>query len=326
MTPLTYPYTINISVYNEAGELVKTITNTAASSDPNSMELLMNGTETTAISPGSGNNLSIILPGIQTVQLAKGAVSYATFLWDGTNNAGQDVANGAYYIQETATDPYGHTTSITKPITVINASLYAQLNIFNSAGELVDTIRSDYDGYSWLTLDIKNDSGNGSTYVAGCGKATLTVQYTSSDSITWYGKNAQGNYVESGIYEVQLVAMTAQGLDVVASKTVELLDIGPTDDISGIKAYPNPYTGNTPLVFAWQQNTQGTIRIKIYDMAGELVRTLTGDLSTGKINWDLKSVGGQKVSSGTYICVVEGIDTTGDRITKILKLAAVIGQ
>lgn len=317
---------LTINVYNEAGELVKAITNTVVPSDPQSMELLLNGSQTTLMEPGSGNPLTIMLPGINPVQNPKGGVSYASFQWDGTNSAGQDVANGVYYIQETATDPYGHTTSITKTITAINTALYVQVNIYNSAGELVDTIKSAYDGVSWLMLNIENNSSNGNAYLVGNGNATMTIQYTASNSMTWYGKNAQGDYVASGVYEIQLVAMTAQGLDVVASKTVTLLNEGTQDVLIKLKSYPNPYPGGitTPLTFSWQARA-GTIRIKIYNIAGELVRIIAGDLGTGSITWDLKSAGGQSVSCGTYVCVVEGTDSMGDKETKILKLASIAG-
>jgi flagellar hook assembly protein FlgD len=325
ITPVPFPYVMNISVYNEAGELVKVIANTTTSQEAQQVQLLVNGNQTNVVSPGSGNALTILLPNVETPDQQK--TSGSTFSWDGTNSAGQDVANGAYYIKETTTDPYGHTNIITKPVTVINASQYVQVNIFNTAGELVATVSQAYDGSGPLSLNISNTSGNTNYALpVGQGAPGITIYYTSTEFLPWDGKNSQGDYVASGVYEVQLVVKTSTGSNVIVSKPVTLLNEGSADVLGTVKTLPNPYTGDTttPLKFTWQPSAGGTIKIKIYNIAGELVRTLVGDLGAAAINWDLKGVGGQTVSSGTYICVVEGADNNGNKKTKIVKLSAII--
>jgi flagellar hook assembly protein FlgD len=311
---------MNISVYNEAGELVKVIANTTTSQEAQQVQLLVNGSQSNVVSPGSGNALTILLPNVETPDQQK--TSGSTFSWDGTNSGGQDVANGAYYIKETTTDPYGHTDIITKPITVINSSQYVQVNIFNSAGELVATMSEPNPTGEQMVLQVNNVVSVGSE------AQPIGIAYTTSGAsfITWDGKNSQGDYVESGVYEVQMVVKTEQGQSVVASKSVTILDEGAADVLGTVKSLPNPYTGNgtTPLKFTWQPSADGTIKIKIYNIAGELVRTLVGDLGAAAINWDLKGVGGQSVSSGTYICVVEGVDNNGNKKTKIVKIAAIV--
>jgi flagellar hook assembly protein FlgD len=324
MTPQLFPYALNISVYNEAGELVKVITNTASAENEQDMELLMNGSQTSMVLPGSGNALTIMMPGIVTPgQLKNG---YADFTWDGTNSAGQDVANGEYYIKATTTDPFGHTTTIIKQVTALDQAQYAQINIFNSAGELVQTIKGPYDGTSQAELNLSNGTNNNNVFAVGNGSPPITINYTATSYLTWNGQSAQGNYIQSGVYEIQLVITTGAGYATRISKTITILNAGTADLMGVVKSLPNPYTGNgtIPLKFTWQPITTGTIEIKIYDMAGELVRILTGDLAAGTINWDLKSAGGQKVSSGTYICVVEGVDNTGNKKIKIVKIAAII--
>jgi flagellar hook assembly protein FlgD len=326
ITPVPFPYVMNISVYNEAGELVKVIANTTTSQEAQQVQLLLNGSQTNVVSPGSGTPLTIQIPNIETPDQQK--TSGVSFTWDGTNSAGQDVANGAYYIKETTTDPYGHTDIITKPITVINDSQYVQVNIYNSAGELVQTIQGAYNGSDQVSLNISNSSG-ADNYVFGVGKGApaIIIGYTTTGAnVTWNGQNSQGDYVASGVYEVQLVVKSSTGLSVVASKPITILDEGSGDVLGTVKSLPNPYTGTgaTPLIFTWQPSAGGTIKIKIYNIAGELVRTLTGDLGAATINWDLKSVGGQQVSSGTYICVVSGADNNGNKTTKIVKMSAII--
>jgi flagellar hook assembly protein FlgD len=315
---------MNISVYNEAGELVKVIANTTTSQEAQQVQLLVNGNQSNVISPGSGNALTILLPNVETPDQQK--TSGSTFSWDGTNSAGQDVANGDYYIKETTTDPYGHTDIITKPITVINSSQYVQANIFNSAGELVATVSQAYDGSGPISLNLSNGSNSTSVFPVGSGEPDISINYTSTEFLPWDGKNSQGDYVVSGVYEVQLVVKTSTGSSVIASKPITILDEASGDVLGTIKSLPNPYTGDTttPLKFTWQPSADGTIKIKIYNIAGELVRTLVGDLGAATINWDLKGVGGQTVSSGTYICVFEGVDNNGNKKTKIVKIAAII--
>ncbi len=326
ITPVPFPYVMNISVYNEAGELVKTIVSTTTSQEAQQVQLLLNGNQATVVAPGSGTPLTIKVPGLETPDQQKNG--YASFTWDGTNSAGQDVTNGTYYIKETTTDPYGHSDIITKQITAINEDQYVQVNIFNSAGELVQTITAPYNGSGQVSLSISNSTGS-NNYVFGIGKGApaIVIGYTTTGlNVPWDGKNAQGNYLQSGVYEVQLVVKTNQGISIKASKSITLLNEGNTDVLGTIKSLPNPYIGDTstPLIFTWQPSANGAIKIKIYNIAGELVRTLVGDLGAASINWDLKSVGGQTVSSGTYICVVEGVDTIGNKTRKIVKLSAII--
>ena len=327
ITPVPFPYTMSIGVYNEAGELVRSITVTTTSSEPLGVGLYdSKGNSTNVIVPGTAGALNIAVPGIETPG-SQNKNQTVSFQWDGTNDAGQDVANGVYYIQETTTDTFGHTEIITKPVTAINFSKYAQINIYNSAGELVDTIQVPYDGASQLSLNLSSSTGNDSVFLVGNGMQAMTITYTATGYVTWNGTDSQGNYLSSGVYEVQLVAKTAQGLQVIASKTVTILDEKTNDLLSGLKAYPNPYIGDgstTPFTIAWQSGTAGTVKIKIYNIAGELVRTVSGDLNSGAMNWDLRATGGQQVSSGTYIFVAEAADTLGDRKTKIIKIAAIV--
>jgi flagellar hook assembly protein FlgD len=314
---------MNISVYNEAGELVKVITTTTTSEEAQDVQLLLNNNPTNTMSPGTP--LTIKVPGLETPDQQKNG--YAEYTWNGTNSGGQEVANGVYYIKETTTDGYGHTDVITKQITVLNENQSVQLNIFNSAGELVATIMGTYDGNSQVSLNLSNGSNSTSVFPVGKGEPPITITYDATNPpLTWNGQNSQGDYIQSGVYEVQLVVNSGTGSSSRISKSITFLNEGSTDVLGTVKTLPNPYIGDTttPLVFTWQPSAGGTIKIKIYNVAGELVRTLTGDLGAATINWDLKSVGGQTVSSGTYICVVMGVDNNGNKKTKIVKMSAMI--
>lgn len=66
--------------------------------------------------------------------------------------------------------------------------------------------------------------------------------------------------------------------------------------------------GITALAFAVPDGSQATVKIRLYDPAGRLVRTLVDDMySAGayRVQWDLKDQRGSRVAPGVYIAVME---------------------
>ena len=55
----------------------------------------------------------------------------------------------------------------------------------------------------------------------------------------------------------------------------------------------------------------GRAYVHVYNIRGELVRTLTAPLSDGYVRWNLKSTGGYNVSTGVYLIVVETKNDNG---------------
>lgn len=69
-----------------------------------------------------------------------------------------------------------------------------------------------------------------------------------------------------------------------------------------LQNYPNPFNPSTTIEF--QIPRTGKAEIKIFNVVGQLVRTLTSAFPTAgihKVIWDAKSNFGQTVSSGVYI-------------------------
>jgi hypothetical protein len=83
------------------------------------------------------------------------------------------------------------------------------------------------------------------------------------------------------------------------------------ENLSNVFVYPNPcYTSkNYQLTFA---GLTENVTIKIFNITGELVRTLQKNDKGDKTNWDLKNEAGEKVASGIYIYLVIDNDT-GER-------------
>ena len=81
-----------------------------------------------------------------------------------------------------------------------------------------------------------------------------------------------------------------------------------------LKAFPNPF--NNVLNIELPSMRGGESEIKIYDIAGRLIRTLNA--KEGKTTWDAMDDFGQKASSGIYFIRVE--TPQGPLRTKILFL------
>ena len=73
-----------------------------------------------------------------------------------------------------------------------------------------------------------------------------------------------------------------------------------------LKNYPNPFNPTTTITFSLLK--QGNVSLKIYNIKGELVRTLLeGKQASGihSIPWDGKDNQGNNVSSGCYLCKMD---------------------
>ena len=82
-----------------------------------------------------------------------------------------------------------------------------------------------------------------------------------------------------------------------------------------LPAYPNPFNSQVSIPF--RLFVRSTVSIKIYDVAGQLVRILdVGDRwpglyhgTTGTAYWDGRNQNGQDVGSGVYVGVVSAGQT-----------------
>ena len=99
-------------------------------------------------------------------------------------------------------------------------------------------------------------------------------------------------------------------------------------DINLINAVPNPYYGanayerdqfNRVLRFT---NLPQTATIRVFNLLGDLVRTLRKDDGSTSVDWDLLNENGLPVASGMFIAHVE-IPGIGE---KVLKIAVILAQ
>ena len=97
-------------------------------------------------------------------------------------------------------------------------------------------------------------------------------------------------------------------------------DTSPSDNGLHIgPARPNPFTETAIIDFSLAE--RGPFTIAVYDMAGQLVRTLasgTGAPGNHSVPWDGRGEGGRRLASGVYLCHL-----TMERGRKLLKMVLI---
>jgi len=89
------------------------------------------------------------------------------------------------------------------------------------------------------------------------------------------------------------------------SSSVVAVDGPPAAAASGLRRIgPNPFQASTTVRFDLAQRAR--VALRVYDVAGRLVRTLVGDEELGAgshaLDWDGRDEGGGRLSPGLYFC------------------------
>jgi len=322
LTPVPFPYVLKIEAYNEAGERVKLICEVRISENIGDLYMRVNGKDAEVYDPfdmdasGNINPLEFIMPGLMTPDQLGGIE--IKFAWDGSNDNGQALTNGLYYIKISVKDEYGHLETTNREVQLIRSEEYVRINIFNTAGELVRRIEERKATAGRISLGIED------VMIIGKDNPGVLINYADGASIMWDGKNNEGKMVSSGVYEIQVEVKTGDGFKTEASKSVTILNDSGNDSLGEVKAYPNPYYVipelNIPMTITWANAGPGKVRVKIYNVAGELVKEFKADRAAGSLMWDAKSAGGASISSGVYIIYIEGQKDSGEKEVKKLKV------
>lgn len=101
------------------------------------------------------------------------------------------------------------------------------------------------------------------------------------------------------------------------------------EDVNNVNVFPNPYYGvNSQEINKYQRYVTFThlpakATIKIFNIAGQLVRTMEKDATGQYLRWDLASDSGLPVASGIYVAY---IDMPDQGVVKKLKVAIIQEQ
>ena len=273
-TRVPVPFHLSLSVYNSAGERVKLLYNDYVSLDPanSKVEPLFLADWSSAI--------NILLKGVTP----SGASQIS---WDGTNQQSQGVSNGSYWLKFEVESPDGSISAYSQGILVSRPPRGPELNIVNSAGELVDKI-SLPDGADPASLSLEAPSG---------GKAVIHYQGLSgSATVTWDGNNALGAAAASGNYLISGLSSNGGG-----AKSLDFTLLRGPSGGGALRVLPNPM-GAAPA--PWRLDfpvPAGSITAKamLYSVSGERVQEASGPASRGQL-W-LNSGG---LSGGIYVVVL----------------------
>jgi flagellar hook assembly protein FlgD len=291
-------YHFTITIENSAGETVATLTSgTPAASNPGSDFSLNTG----AFDPAAGQS-AVILAGGQS------------FTWLGNNSGGQGVQNGSYMVTLTTTDQFGQTQTMTKSVSVISSGTTYTLQIFNSAGEIVDTITtSNYGGTTGSGNNAPSQLvPNKTSIVVGSNDpADAVVSFNlgtgnpATNTLNWTGVNSQGQQVASGSY---LAELTVTHPGAAPSKFSASLTVLQTNSnlFAGALLGPNPLNmsnGGSGILVLKMNLPAGTVVLgRLYDLAGELVTVATNNMNP---NYMTLNIGERKTASGIYILLVQ---------------------
>ena len=79
----------------------------------------------------------------------------------------------------------------------------------------------------------------------------------------------------------------------------------PAENLRNLDCFPNPFSGNTSIQFTLtNRDLDNIIELSIFDLKGNLVKTLMNEYPQGKnysIVWDGTDEKNMKLPSGTYI-------------------------
>jgi hypothetical protein len=251
-------YSLNIKVYNSAGEVVAVLaTDLSAPSYPSGMLV-----PSAAFIPDLGQDGSFVLQGLGM-----------SFSWDGANSNGQFVASGAYIIAVQITDQYGRITVLSGTEQVLRQPIGYLVQIYNNAGELVR--QWDLRDGNWR-LALPGTSGT-----ADQGIALLTLP--NGQTLTWDGVSALGEPVSQGIYILKVEKDDVNGSNI-STRQIMVLRRGGSG-APQVYAAPNPVPAGAEAVvlLLGGASPAGGVRAELYSLNGSLVSRAAMAMATAGV-------------------------------------------
>src|SRR5581483_1760246 len=235
--------------------------------------------------------------------------------WDGTNQAGVPVSNGAYYMQVSSTDAEGVVTNVSQVVTVSRSLAKIEVDVYNEAGEVVRHLYSYVDDpgnapLGGVQLSTGMSGPTSGTPTPG-GNSAVTILFNGT-SVVWDGKSDSGAMVTNGNYQVEVHFVDGNGGEEVVSKGV-IVEHGGTPVVDGtVYAQPNVVKGATSTLVKINATGSYTLTVHLYDTAGELVKApVTGQAGSKNVPLDLSGL-----ASGLYFAVVDLTDLNGHFVQK----------
>ncbi len=288
---------VTVRVYNSAGELVKDLYGGAMEIDPQGFTLDQN-----IFLPGPANQIPPLVLGFPGRMLD----GNTHLFWDGSNNDGQYIGPGTYYIKVESKDPFGKISAYTQPVQAAPKPAKRMLSIFNAAGELIWQLELGAD-YASPTL---SDDPYAPEYDPSTGVATKALSIKMRDALGatytefWDGRNLLGQQVESGTYTLLLTESRLGGQISLETKNFQLLRSGTAKGVDSAGFDSNPTSKGMPLSLRYTPVMGRGLVAELYTLAGERVASFADLGASGKV-----SFGTDGLAPGIYMVVLrEGLE------------------
>ncbi len=279
-------YLVHVAVYNETGELVKEVWVKEMPSEVNSFSL-----DSSTITSVHGMTY-VVWNGVQLAA------------WDGTNQAGDPVSNGKYFVKVDNSDSLGVVSSTSQLVMVNRTIAKVSVNVFNEAGEIVRHLTSWVDDPNNISLNnvqfstsVLQPSAGGTTG----GNSTVAITAQGGLTLVWDGRSDSGSIVTNGRYQLEVSFVDGKGGNQVVTQGI--IVESSNQPLNGkVVAAPNLIQGGaTNTLIKINSTTAYTLTASLYDTAGELVkRPVTGTAGAGSVSVDLTGV-----ASGLYFVRVD---------------------
>jgi hypothetical protein len=304
---------VSIDIYNSAGEKVRSLYNGPSQQDEASLKVNVSGPQ------AGGAPVLVDIGGL--------GVPGGDPLWNGSNQGGQWVANGVYYVKVSSTDPFGNTTTVTTPVNVVGVENQELVEVFNSAGEVVrkfnlNSLTSTVQdislpaGQSIVAASV--DPSTGTT--SGGAQLSLSLANGGTGSLYWDGLGDGGAPLQSGSYLVELVRTQPGSTTTIKTLSVSLLQPKNSTAESvaaSAKVGPNPVLKGGDIVVGYKPSLAVWVRARLYNDSGELIAQAVDMAGSGRLNL------GSGFSSGIYLLDFEVCRGEAVVARRVIKAAVV---
>lgn len=116
----------------------------------------------------------------------------------------------------------------------------------------------------------------------------------------------------------------SQGFWLPIDQSVSVDEENSSEHTNIVSNYPNPFSVSTTIRF--HQPVEGPVQIRVYDLVGNLVRTISAELSTAgsqEVAFDGLGDTGAPLAAGAYLYEVTMTSATGDQIRSVQRLSIV---
>ena len=250
------------------------------------------------------------------VRTVNGTGASGAFTWNGADDGGTQVRDGAYQATLIAWDHAGNSARRTYPITVDTTKPAVTPAVspsrFSPDGDgASDTVR-----LSWTSKE--RASGTARIWKGSMLVRSWALTSLASWAVTWDGRNASGTRVGDGTYAFKVDVKDAAGNRTTVSTNV-VVDRTASYLRWSRNFFPQDGDALRPTAaLTWKLARTATTTLRLYDSTGTLVRTVWSDKAqaagTRSWTWNGKLADGTFVAQGSYRASLTATSSLGTTV------------